>query len=63
MISKECHDILCKMLVKDPEQRPSANELLNHPFFGANKSCDARSQIEKHINAIDFLLNTVTEIA
>jgi serine/threonine protein kinase len=26
-------DLLCRMLVVDPEQRPAAGDLLDHPFF------------------------------
>ena len=31
--SKEFNDFLAKCLVKDPNQRPTASELLKHPFI------------------------------
>lgn len=31
--SKEFNDFLAKCLVKDPTQRPTASELLKHPFI------------------------------
>ena len=33
MVSKQCIDLVKKMLIKDPSQRITTTDALNHPFF------------------------------
>lgn len=33
MVSKQCIDLVKKMLIKDPSQRITSTDALNHPFF------------------------------
>ena len=39
-LSNEAIDILVQMLTIDPERRPTAQELLEHPWFEELKSID-----------------------
>ena len=38
--SEECNDIIQKMLSKDPLERPTASELLDHPWFDEQENTD-----------------------
>lgn len=51
-VSKETKEIILKMLIKDPENRITPEEVLNHPFFvrkwhfGAPKKNIYNKQVE-----------------
>ena len=54
-ISPEAVDLIRIMLNKDPNQRPSAQEALNHPFFQLhpNDAPQENDEIGQIFNAID----------
>jgi len=41
--SKQFQDFIAKCLTKDPNQRPTAPELLEHPFLKNESSADKRA--------------------
>lgn len=58
-VSKDCVDLLQKLLEKDPEKRPTAEDVLNHPWindevpchnFSLEKIISPNHQIEKSSN-------------
>ena len=53
--SPELHSFMARCLVKDPAQRPSALELLEHPFIRNNKSTPAvlKEMVAKTVATIE----------
>ena len=41
-ISEECRDLLCRMLVRDPDKRITMAEIHQHPWFTANLPVEVR---------------------
>ncbi len=57
-VSKECIDLIQKLLIMDPKKRISAQEALAHPWFKDNKSKELFNQI-KDENTLKKLLSNL----
>jgi serine/threonine protein kinase len=54
-VTAEAKDIIQKMLNRDYNKRPSANELLNHPWFVKASSNDKEENDEERNKALTRL--------
>ena len=59
--SKECIDLIDKLLEKDPDKRISAEEALSHKWFEKNKIKEKETDINPKI--IEELINNLIIIA
>lgn len=48
--SKEFNDFIAKCLVKNPDQRPGAEELLSHPFIAADRKSSVLAPLIEESN-------------
>lgn len=49
LLSPDCYDLLIKLLKKDPQERYSAIQALNHPWFIKIKASSPSSFPKKHL--------------
>ena len=56
-VSKECIDLIQKLLIMDPKKRISAQEALAHPWFKDNKSKELFNQIKNESTLKKLLAN------
>jgi len=53
-ISEECRDLLCRMLVRDPDKRITMAEIHQHPWFTANLPVEAMHMNECYLQDEDY---------